>query len=172
MAQHGRCDPQPQRSASDRLTRATSHHLSLAGAPREGYVALFELGAAVFEFVRHLVDTTGFPPRWICGDWSPFLGWLHILSDLAIWSAYTAIPCILAYFVRRRRNVSFSRIYWLFGAFMMVCAATDLLEAIIFWFPLYRLAARRQADHGRGLLGHTVVALVPDHSQGALRRRR
>ncbi len=127
---------------------------------KRGLRALFELGAAVFEFVRHLVDTTGFPPRWICGDWSPFLGWLHILSDLAIWSAYTAIPCILAYFVLRRRNVSFSRIYWLFGAFILVCGATHLLEAIIFWFPLYRLAALVKLITAV-VSWATVVALVP-----------
>ena len=39
-----------------------------------------------------LLYTTGFPARWHCGRWSTQLGWLHILSDIAIFGAYMAIP--------------------------------------------------------------------------------
>src|SRR5262249_45682839 len=72
--------------------------------------------------------------------WTDAHGWLHILSDLGIWSAYFAIPCLLVYFVLRRRDLPFPAIFWLFGAFILACGTTHLMEAIIFWHPVYRLA--------------------------------
>ena len=50
------------------------------------------------EYFRLLFDTSGFPARWNCGQWSDAHGWLHILSDLAIFGAYSAIPLTLVYF--------------------------------------------------------------------------
>ena len=87
------------------------------------------------------LDTDGFVPRWDCGIWSPELGWLHIASDLATWGAYTAIPIALVYFISQRKDIPFSRLFWLFGAFILACGTTHLLEAIIFWYPVYRLSA-------------------------------
>ena len=49
------------------------------------------------EFLTRLFDVSGFPARWECGSgWAetPWLGWLHILSDLGVWSAYLAIPLV------------------------------------------------------------------------------
>lgn len=94
----------------------------------------------MMEFWRKLFDTSDFPPRWYCGDWTTGHGWLHIVSDLAIWSAYFAIPCILGYFMWQRRDFPFRGIMLLFGAFILLCGTTHLMEAIIFWWPAYRLA--------------------------------
>jgi hypothetical protein len=91
----------------------------------------------------HLFDTDGFPPRWHCGTaWQqePSLGWIHIGSDVAIWFAYMSIPAVLAYFVIRRRDVTFPRIFWLFVAFIFACGTGHLVEAVIFWWPVYRLS--------------------------------
>lgn len=92
------------------------------------------------DILTGMFDTTGFPPRWKCGTWSDELGWLHIGSDVAIWAAYTAIPCVLAFFILRRKDVPFPRILWLFVAFIFACGTTHLIDAIIFWQPVYRLA--------------------------------
>ncbi|UPT68577.1 MAG: hypothetical protein M0D57_08105 [Sphingobacteriales bacterium JAD_PAG50586_3] len=43
-------------------------------------------------FFSNLLDTTDWPPRWHCGKWTDFHGWLYIISDLLIWAAYFAIP--------------------------------------------------------------------------------
>ena len=91
------------------------------------------------DILTGLFDTSGFPARWNCGVWSSELGWLHIYSDLAIWAAYTAIPCVLAFFILRRKDVPFPRILWLFVAFIFACGTTHLISAIIFWHPVYRL---------------------------------
>jgi two-component system cell cycle sensor histidine kinase/response regulator CckA len=87
-----------------------------------------------------LFDTAGFSPRWSCGQWSEELGWLHILADLAIFLAYAAIPLVIATFVRKRNDVTYPRLYWLFAAFIFSCGFGHLLEASIFWHPWYRLA--------------------------------
>lgn len=87
-------------------------------------------------------------------------GWLHILSDLAVWSAYFAIPCILIYFVLKRQDVPYRGIFWLFGAFILACGTTHLMEAIIFWNPLYRLAGLIKLLTAV-VSWATVLALIP-----------
>lgn len=92
------------------------------------------------EFLSNLFNTAGFPARWHCGVWTSGHGWLHILSDIGIFGAYTAIPCVLAFFILRRKDVPFPRIMWLFVAFIFACGFGHLIEAIIFWQPVYRLS--------------------------------
>ncbi|MEQ1843445.1 MAG: histidine kinase dimerization/phospho-acceptor domain-containing protein, partial [Verrucomicrobiales bacterium] len=94
----------------------------------------------MISFFQHLFDTDGFPPRWTCGRWSEGHGWLHILSDIAIFGAYAAIPLALAYFIRRRKDMPFIPIFWLFAVFIFSCGTTHLIEASIFWHPWYRLS--------------------------------
>ncbi|MDB5335999.1 MAG: integral rane sensor hybrid histidine kinase, partial [Planctomycetaceae bacterium] len=94
----------------------------------------------MIEFLTHLFDTSDFPARWNCGSWSPGHGWLHIISDLGVWSAYVAIPCVLIYYIVRKKDLPFRMIFLLFGAFILACGTTHLMEAIIFWWPAYRLA--------------------------------
>jgi PAS domain S-box-containing protein len=113
----------------------------------------------MLDFLSQLFDTSDFPPRWRCGRWTPGHGWLHILSDLGIWSAYFAIPCILAYFILRRRDTPFRLIFVLFGLFILACGTTHLLEALIFWWPAYRLAGAVKLLTALVSWG-TVVALV------------
>ncbi len=91
----------------------------------------------------YLFDTSAFPPRWQCGGgWQqePFWGWLHIGSDVAIWGAYTAIPFVLIYFLRKRPDLPFPKILWLFVAFIFACGTVHLVEATLFWWPAYRFS--------------------------------
>src|SRR5262249_53128316 len=117
-------------------------------------------GALMVDFFKRLLDTSDFPARWNCGTWTAGHGWLHIASDLAIWSAYFAIPCILVYFVLRKRDVPFPTIFWLFGAFIFACGTTHLMEAILFWHPVYRLAGVIKLLTALVSWG-TVAALIP-----------
>ncbi|HUQ96289.1 MAG TPA: ATP-binding protein [Chitinophagaceae bacterium] len=95
----------------------------------------------VLDFFRKLFDTSDWPPRWHCGNWTEFHGWLYIISDLLIWSAYFTIPLIILKFAARKVNAQFARLYFLFAAFILACGSTHLLDAITFWFPAYRLNA-------------------------------
>lgn len=96
------------------------------------------------DFLEQLFDTSDFPARWHCGRWTAGHGWLHIISDLAIFSAYTAIPVLLVIALRtrsrRRLTKEMMRLGGLFTAFILLCGVTHLNEAIIFYVPLYRLA--------------------------------
>lgn len=94
----------------------------------------------MFEFLQHLFDTEGFPARWHCGTWTSGHGWLHVVSDVAVFLAYTAIPLVLAYFVRKRGDLPFGPIFWLFCGFIFACGTTHLIEASIFWHPWYRFS--------------------------------
>ena len=110
-----------------------------------------------------LFQTRGFPPRWSCGlAWAeqPWWGWLHIGSDIAIWAAYTAIPLVLWSFLRLRPKIPFSRIFLLFAAFILCCGATHLIEALLFYWPAYRLSAVVKFITAV-VSWATVVALIP-----------
>ena len=95
----------------------------------------------VSDFFAKLFSTAGFPPRWRCGDWSAFHGWLYVASDITIWLAYFIIPTILILFIQRRRDVPFPPVFWLFGAFIVLCGTSHLVDAIMFWAPAYRVNA-------------------------------
>lgn len=91
---------------------------------------------------------TDFPARWNCGEvWAnePWVGWMHILSDLGIWTAYFAIPVALAFFILRKSDLPFRRIFFLFVAFILLCGLTHLVDALIFYWPVYRAAGLLKA---------------------------
>lgn len=92
------------------------------------------------DFFLNLLNTDSFPRRWECGVWTSPHGWLHILSDLATFTAYLAIPFVLLYYLRKRPDVPFPRIFYMFAAFIFACGTVHLIEAIIFWWPVYRLS--------------------------------
>jgi PAS domain S-box-containing protein len=114
----------------------------------------------MLDFLSKLFDTSDFPARWQCGNWTAGHGWLHVLSDLGVWSAYVAIPCVLGYFVLRKKDIPFRTVFLLFGAFILACGTTHLMEALIFWWPAYRLAGVIKLFTAIVSWG-TVMALVP-----------
>lgn len=112
------------------------------------------------EFWRNLFDVSDFPARWSCGRWTDAHGWLHILSDLAVATAYFSIPCVLAYFIFRRKDLPFRKIFLLFAAFILLCGSTHLMEAAIFWWPAYRFGGLLKLLTAAVSWG-TVFALIP-----------
>lgn len=93
------------------------------------------------EFVRKLFDTDEFVARWSCGDWPPALAWTHMVTDFLIFLAYAAIPASLFFIAVRRRDFPKSRLLFLFVAFILSCGLTHLVEAFMFYFPVYRFSA-------------------------------
>lgn len=102
----------------------------------------------VVEFFARLLDTSDWPPRWHCGKWSEFHGWLYIISDLMVWSAYFAIPFIIIRFISKKNDARFIRLYFLFAGFILACGATHFFDAVTFWFPVYRINALVRAITG------------------------
>lgn len=95
----------------------------------------------IFEIVKNLFSSGGFMPRWICGQWSETLGWLYIMANIAIGVAYLSIPILLYKFVKKRKEKIFNRVFICFILFIFFCGTTHIVDAIIFWIPLYRLNA-------------------------------
>ncbi len=96
----------------------------------------------LFNFFRHLFDTQGWVARWVCGRWTPELGWTYIISSLLIGTAYFAIPATLFRFLRKRKDISvFGKIFWLFILFIFSCGITHFTDAAMFWYPAYRFSA-------------------------------
>ena len=78
-------------------------------------------------------------PHGFCYFWNPGLVWLHVISDSLIALAYFAIPVILLWFVRKRRDIPFSGMFVLFGVFIVACGATHLMEVWNIWHANYWL---------------------------------
>lgn len=96
----------------------------------------------VLDFFRGLFATNKWPARWHCGEWSDFLGWMYIVSELMIWTAYFLMPVlILNYISTKKATVKFQKVYVLFAAFILLCGSTHFLDAMMFWIPMYRLNA-------------------------------
>lgn len=90
-------------------------------------------------FVSHLFSTN-FLPHGTCYLWDPEIVWLHVVSDALIALSYYCIPLILIYLVRRRRDLPFNWVFWMFGIFILACGTTHLMEIWTVWHPTYVLA--------------------------------
>jgi PAS domain S-box-containing protein len=62
-------------------------------------------------------------------------------SDLLITVSYYAIPLILVYFLRQRKDFPYPWLIALFAAFIVACGTTHLLSVLTLWIPLYGLDA-------------------------------
>ena len=117
----------------------------------------------MLSWLSAIFETEGFPARWFCGTaWQeePVWGWLHIVSDLLTFGAYTAIPVVFIVFLRKRPDLPMPRLWWLFATFIFACGTVHLLEAIIFWMPVYRLSGVVKALTAIASWA-TVLALLP-----------
>jgi PAS domain S-box-containing protein len=96
---------------------------------------------SVINFFKKIFDTSGFMPRWSCGRWTDVHGWVYIISNLVIGFSYLAIPLLIVYFIRKKKEVPFKGVFVLFSLFIIFCGITHIVDANMFWFPLYRLNA-------------------------------
>ena len=86
-----------------------------------------------------LLGSSGLSPHGYCLLWEPGLIWLYALSDTAIALAYFSIPLALVVVGKRRSDLVFRPLLWLFAAFILLCGLTHWLDVITLWAPLYGL---------------------------------
>jgi PAS domain S-box-containing protein len=106
--------------------------LALVDFQRHSLVALNSAG--------HISIPYDFMPHGYCFQWNPLVLWLHVLSDGLITLSYYCIPVVLVYFIRKNRDIPFSRIFWMFGTFILACGTTHLMEIWNIWHADYLLA--------------------------------
>ncbi|WP_081699613.1 response regulator [Picosynechococcus sp. NKBG15041c] len=76
-------------------------------------------------------------PHGNCYLWQTPLVGLHLVANALTAIAYFSIPIMLVYFVRKRQNMPFSRVFLLFSAFITACGVGHLLDMVTLWFPIY-----------------------------------
>jgi len=87
--------------------------------------------------LKQLLAPDGFMPHGSCFLWNTRLIWLHALSDGVIFAAYLSISFTLIYFARQRRDLPYRRVFWCFGAFIILCGFTHALDVWTLWHPDY-----------------------------------
>lgn len=103
---------------------------------------------AMLELLRSLVSPQHYIPHGHCYLWQPTLVWLHVISDGLVVLAYFSIPAMLVYFVQKRGDIPFSKVFLLFGAFIVLCGAGHLLDIWTLWFPVYWISGIERALTG------------------------
>ena len=79
-----------------------------------------------------------FLPHAVCYLWDRGLLALHAVTDISIGLAYVAISTTLAVLVQRaRRDIPFHWVFLAFGAFIVACGATHLMEVWTLWSAAY-----------------------------------
>jgi two-component system sensor histidine kinase/response regulator len=91
-----------------------------------------------------------FSPSWYiphghCYLWQTPLVTLHVVSDALIAIAYFSIPAMLVYFIRKRKDIPFSNVFALFGAFIVLCGTGHLLDIWTLWHPAYWVSGAERA---------------------------
>jgi signal transduction histidine kinase len=112
------------------------------------------------EFVNNFFFSGNFIPHGHCYLWKPELVGLHILSDAVITLSYYSIPLTLLYFVRRREDIPFKSIFLLFGAFIVSCGTTHIMEVWTLWHPDYWLSGGIKAFTAI-ISFYTALTLIP-----------
>jgi signal transduction histidine kinase len=92
------------------------------------------------EFFRQFIDGR-YAPHGYCLLWQPELVWTHVVSDTLIAAAYFSIPLALVHFIRRRRDMAFSGVFWLFALFILACGATHVMSIWNLWHGDYGVEA-------------------------------
>ncbi|PYX77198.1 MAG: hypothetical protein DMG72_02485 [Acidobacteria bacterium] len=108
--------------------------------------------------------SANFLPHGTCYLWNRPLVWLHLTSDVLIWLSYIAISCTLVFLERRmRKDIPFQWVYLAFGAFIVACGFTHLMEVIVLWKPVYWLSGSVKVVTAIASVGTAIAlpSLVP-----------
>ncbi len=122
--------------------------------------SLLPCSPAFGSILQSLLVSGAFIPHGHCYLWKPGLVWLHGMSDFLIAIAYYSIPITLIYFVRKRADFPFIWIVWLFGAFIIACGTSHLMEIWTLWHPTYWLSGAIKAITAVVSM-YTAVTLIP-----------
>jgi PAS domain S-box-containing protein len=108
-----------------------------------------------------LLGRSGFLPHGYCFTWAPGLLWTMVVADAVIAAAYFSIPMALVSFARRRNDGTVTNwVIGLFGAFIVACGVTHLMDIWTIWQPDYAWQAVSKLVTA-GISALTAVMLWP-----------
>src|SRR5689334_22403495 len=100
-------------------------------------------------------------PHGACLLWKPELIWLNVVSDALLAVAFFVTAYVLGYFVwRRRRDVLFRGVFWIFAIFAAFCALARLLSILTIWVPVYDIESLVKGILALLSLGVTAALLL------------
>lgn len=113
--------------------------------------------------LHHLLSSEQFVPHGHCYLWKTGLVLLNITSDAVIGAAYYSIPLLLLYIVRKRGDVPFDWVFFLFASFILACGTGHLMDIWTLWHPTYWLSGTIKALTAAISLGTGIVliSLIP-----------
>jgi len=114
----------------------------------------------MWQLLKIIFSPDRFIPHGHCYLWQSQLVWLHLLSDGLIGFAYYSIAAMLIYFIRQRQDIPFKKVFVLFGAFIIACGTTHLVEVWTLWYPTYWLSGILKAITALISL-YTACELIP-----------
>ncbi|MEE4348653.1 MAG: ATP-binding protein [Pacificimonas sp.] len=85
------------------------------------------------EWLRAFLDNGIYAPHGYCLLWRPELVWTHVIADGLTAAAYFSIPVALLVFVRKRKDIEFGYLFWLFALFILACGTTHLFAIWNLW---------------------------------------
>jgi PAS domain S-box-containing protein len=106
------------------------------------------------------VRSADFMPHGYCYLWDPHIVWLNVISDGLITLSYYCIPVVLIYFIRKRRDLPFNWIFWMFGGFILACGTTHLVEVWNIWHASYLFSSIVKAITATISVA-TAILLIP-----------
>lgn len=83
----------------------------------------------------------GLLPHGYCIAWSPGLLWTLVAADALIAAAYYSIPLGLFVLARKRHDLAFHWMFYLFAFFILACGTTHLIGLVSIWYPVYHIDA-------------------------------
>ncbi|GAA0745693.1 PAS domain S-box protein [Ideonella azotifigens] len=102
------------------------------------------------DFLLSLLGRNGFLPHGYCFTWAPGLLWPMVLADGLIAAAYFSIPLAIVSFYRKRPDIGYRPVAWLFSAFIFACGITHVMDVWTIW----------QADYGLQVLAKVFTAAI------------
>ena len=106
---------------------------------------LLAFGGAIYSGSLQALFSSDYLPHRFCYLAQPGLIWTNVLADTLIAAAYVALFVALAWAVVDLKRTSEIRAYlWVFasfGAFILACGVTHVMEVVTVWLPVYRLSA-------------------------------
>ncbi|BAZ49059.1 two-component sensor histidine kinase [Nostoc sp. NIES-4103] len=114
----------------------------------------------MLQFLENFFTEASFIPHGHCYLWQPSLVWLNIVSDSVIALVYYSIPAILVYFAHKRKDFPFKWILVLFGAFIISCGTTHIMDVWTLWHPTYWVSSFIKVITAI-VSAYTAVALLP-----------
>jgi len=110
------------------------------------------------EFCKRLF-ASDLMPHGVCWAWEPWVVWSNVIPDAVIALSYFILSLTLLHLIRRRRELAFSWMVLLFGAFIFACGLTHALDVYNTWHGAFRLAGAVKALTAAASLGTALLLL-------------